>query len=65
MQIHHVSGYVTILQGDSAGVLKCKGGDGKWYVQGVSSFVDGRGCNTLQRPTVFTRGPLLSPGSSR
>lgn len=55
MPIPHRSGYATILQGDSGGPLNCQGRDGKWYVQGVTSFVDGRGCNTFQRPTVFTR----------
>lgn len=55
MPIPYISGYATILQGDSGGPLNCKGRDGKWYVQGVTSFVDGQGCNTFQRPTVFTR----------
>uniref|UniRef100_A0A3B4XVM4 Proproteinase E-like n=1 Tax=Seriola lalandi dorsalis TaxID=1841481 RepID=A0A3B4XVM4_SERLL len=41
--------------GDSGGPLNCRGGDGKWYVQGVTSFVSSRGCNTLMKPTVFTR----------
>lgn len=49
------------LQGDSGGPLNCKGRDGKWYVQGVTSFVDGRGCNTPQRPTVFTRVASFIP----
>lgn len=42
-------------QGDSGGPLNCRGGDGRWYVQGVTSFVSSLGCNTLQKPTVFTR----------
>ncbi|KAM7409346.1 hypothetical protein PAMA_001021 [Pampus argenteus] len=41
--------------GDSGGPLNCKGDDGKWYVQGVTSFVSGLGCNTIKKPTVFTR----------
>ncbi|XP_022608767.1 chymotrypsin-like elastase family member 3B isoform X2 [Seriola dumerili] len=41
--------------GDSGGPLNCRGSDGKWYVQGVTSFVSSRGCNTLMKPTVFTR----------
>uniref|UniRef100_A0A672YQT8 Peptidase S1 domain-containing protein n=1 Tax=Sphaeramia orbicularis TaxID=375764 RepID=A0A672YQT8_9TELE len=45
----------SACHGDSGGPLNCKGRDGKWYVQGVTSFVDGRGCNTPQRPTMFTR----------
>ena len=50
-----------IFQGDSGGPLNCKGTDGKWYVQGVTSFVDGRGCNTPQKPTVFTRVATFIP----
>ncbi|TKS74938.1 Chymotrypsin-like elastase family member 3B [Collichthys lucidus] len=41
--------------GDSGGPLNCRGGDGRWYVQGVTSFVSSRGCNTPLKPTVFTR----------
>uniref|UniRef100_A0A3B4V8A5 chymotrypsin n=1 Tax=Seriola dumerili TaxID=41447 RepID=A0A3B4V8A5_SERDU len=41
--------------GDSGGPLNCKGRDGKWYVEGVTSFVNGRGCNTPKKPTMFTR----------
>ncbi|XP_053177837.1 proproteinase E-like [Scomber japonicus] len=41
--------------GDSGGPLNCKGTDGRWYVQGVTSFVSAAGCNTIQKPTVFTR----------
>lgn len=52
---------LTTLQGDSGGPLNCKGRDGKWYVQGVTSFVDGRGCNIPQRPTVFTRVASFIP----
>ncbi|XP_041801227.1 elastase-1-like [Chelmon rostratus] len=40
--------------GDSGGPLNCLV-DGKYYVHGVTSFVSGYGCNTYQRPTVFTR----------
>ncbi|KAM8850640.1 proproteinase E-like isoform 2-T2 [Spinachia spinachia] len=47
--------------GDSGGPLSCQGADGRWYVQGVTSFVDGRGCNTAQRPTVFTRVASFVP----
>lgn len=52
---------IIIFQGDSGGPLNCKGRDGKWYVQGVTSFVDGRGCNTPRRPTVFTRVASFIP----
>ncbi|KAL7864133.1 hypothetical protein AOLI_G00155530 [Acnodon oligacanthus] len=41
--------------GDSGGPLNCKGSDGRWYVQGVTSFVSTRLCNELKKPTVFTR----------
>ncbi|XP_062888941.1 proproteinase E-like [Mobula hypostoma] len=41
--------------GDSGGPLNCEGPDGFWYVYGVVSFGSGRGCNTPQKPTVFTR----------
>ncbi|KAL0977930.1 hypothetical protein UPYG_G00163410 [Umbra pygmaea] len=40
--------------GDSGGPLNCRG-DGKYYVHGVASFVSALGCNTFQKPTVFTR----------
>nr|XP_033777919.1 chymotrypsin-like elastase family member 3B isoform X2 [Geotrypetes seraphini] len=41
--------------GDSGGPLNCQAADGRWYVHGVTSFVSSRGCNTLEKPTVFTR----------
>uniref|UniRef100_A0ACB8EEM7 Uncharacterized protein n=1 Tax=Sphaerodactylus townsendi TaxID=933632 RepID=A0ACB8EEM7_9SAUR len=41
--------------GDSGGPLNCQAGDGRWYVHGVTSFVSAWGCNTLKKPTVFTR----------
>ncbi|XP_070687726.1 proproteinase E-like [Pempheris klunzingeri] len=41
--------------GDSGGPLNCAGVDGRWYVQGVTSFVSAQGCNTIMKPTVFTR----------
>ncbi|KAM7402429.1 hypothetical protein PAMP_017671 [Pampus punctatissimus] len=40
--------------GDSGGPLNCLV-DGKYYVHGIASFVSGYGCNTFQKPTVFTR----------
>ncbi|XP_035269943.1 proproteinase E-like [Anguilla anguilla] len=46
--------------GDSGGPLNCQGRDGRWYVQGVTSFVSSRGCNTIQKPTVFTRTSSFS-----
>ncbi|KAM6938676.1 chymotrypsin-like elastase family member 3B [Lycodopsis pacificus] len=41
--------------GDSGGPLNCRGGDGRWYVQGVNSFVASGKCNADRKPTVFTR----------
>ncbi|XP_070812106.1 chymotrypsin-like elastase family member 3B [Pituophis catenifer annectens] len=41
--------------GDSGGPLNCQGNDGRWYVHGITSFVSAMGCNTLKKPTVFTR----------
>ncbi|XP_053739212.1 chymotrypsin-like elastase family member 3B isoform X1 [Synchiropus splendidus] len=51
----------SACHGDSGGPLNCQGRDGRWYVQGVTSFVDGRGCNTLKKPTVFTRVASFIP----
>lgn len=48
-------------QGDSGGPLNCVGIDGRWYIEGVTSFVDGRGCNTPKKPTVFTRVAFFIP----
>lgn len=41
--------------GDSGGPLNCPTENGTWQVHGVTSFVSGLGCNTLKKPTVFTR----------
>ncbi|KAM4806220.1 proproteinase E isoform X2 [Urocitellus parryii] len=41
--------------GDSGGPLNCPAEDGSWQVHGVTSFVSALGCNTLKKPTVFTR----------
>eukprot|EP00073_Rattus_norvegicus_P036646 XP_008762442.1 PREDICTED: chymotrypsin-like elastase family member 3B isoform X1 [Rattus norvegicus] len=43
------------LQGDSGGPLNCPAENGTWQVHGVTSFVSSLGCNTLKKPTVFTR----------
>nr|XP_055072957.1 chymotrypsin-like elastase family member 1.6 [Misgurnus anguillicaudatus] len=40
--------------GDSGGPLNCQV-NGAYYVHGVTSFVSSLGCNTNQKPTVFTR----------
>uniref|UniRef100_A0A8C5RXZ0 Peptidase S1 domain-containing protein n=1 Tax=Laticauda laticaudata TaxID=8630 RepID=A0A8C5RXZ0_LATLA len=47
--------------GDSGGPLNCPAADGRWYVHGVTSFVSAWGCNTLQKPTVFTRVSAFIP----
>ncbi|XP_043531336.1 chymotrypsin-like elastase family member 3B [Chiloscyllium plagiosum] len=41
--------------GDSGGPLNCKDSNGLWYVHGVTSFVSAWGCNTIKKPTVWTR----------
>uniref|UniRef100_A0A8C3YIT0 Peptidase S1 domain-containing protein n=1 Tax=Catagonus wagneri TaxID=51154 RepID=A0A8C3YIT0_9CETA len=41
--------------GDSGGPLNCPAANGSWQVHGVTSFVSALGCNTLKKPTVFTR----------
>ncbi|XP_004637686.1 proproteinase E [Octodon degus] len=41
--------------GDSGGPLNCPTEEGNWQVHGVTSFVSALGCNTLKKPTVFTR----------
>uniref|UniRef100_A0A3B4VAB9 Chymotrypsin-like elastase family member 3B n=1 Tax=Seriola dumerili TaxID=41447 RepID=A0A3B4VAB9_SERDU len=51
----------SACHGDSGGPLNCKGRDGKWYVEGVTSFVNGRGCNTPKKPTMFTRVASFIP----
>ena len=43
------------FQGDSGGPLNCPTADGSWQVHGVTSFVSAFGCNTIKKPTVFTR----------
>ncbi|KAA0711868.1 Elastase-1 [Triplophysa tibetana] len=40
--------------GDSGGPLSCLVG-GRYSVHGVTSFVSSLGCNTIRKPTVFTR----------
>ncbi|XP_034143220.1 elastase-1-like [Esox lucius] len=40
--------------GDSGGPLNCQVRR-RYYVHGVTSFGSGAGCNTFQKPTVFTR----------
>uniref|UniRef100_A0A7M4FLG0 Chymotrypsin-C-like n=1 Tax=Crocodylus porosus TaxID=8502 RepID=A0A7M4FLG0_CROPO len=47
-------GVVSGCNGDSGGPLNCHPGDA-WEVSGIVSFGSGWGCNTLKKPTVFTR----------
>ncbi|MEQ2307057.1 hypothetical protein AMECASPLE_014314, partial [Ameca splendens] len=47
--------------GDSGGPLNCRAHNNRWYVEGVTSFVDGRGSNTPKRPTIFTRVASFIP----
>lgn len=47
--------FLSLTQGDSGGPLNCLGKDGRWYIQGVTSFVSTRVCNEVKKPTVFTR----------
>ncbi|XP_021017056.1 chymotrypsin-like elastase family member 3B [Mus caroli] len=41
--------------GDSGGPLNCPADNGTWQVHGIASFVSPSGCNTLKKPTMFTR----------
>nr|XP_051714170.1 chymotrypsin-like elastase family member 3B [Oryctolagus cuniculus] len=45
----------SACNGDSGGPLICPGVNCKWEVYGVVSFGSSLGCNTLKKPTVFTR----------
>ncbi|MED6252871.1 hypothetical protein ATANTOWER_018393, partial [Ataeniobius toweri] len=46
---------ISACNGDSGGPLNCLGQDGRWYIQGVTSFVSSTVCNEVKKPTVFTR----------
>ncbi|XP_017264382.1 elastase-1 [Kryptolebias marmoratus] len=47
-------GTQSACNGDFGGPLSCQVNN-TWYVHGITSFVSGMGCNTPQKPTVFTR----------
>ncbi|NXW95560.1 CTRC protein, partial [Alopecoenas beccarii] len=47
-------GVTSGCNGDSGGPLNCQR-DGLWEVEGIVSFGSSLGCNTVQKPTVFTR----------
>ncbi|VTJ50634.1 Hypothetical predicted protein [Marmota monax] len=48
-------GVISSCNGDSGGPLNCRGENGAWEVHGIVSFGSGQGCNTLKKPTVYTR----------
>uniref|UniRef100_S4RJN7 Peptidase S1 domain-containing protein n=1 Tax=Petromyzon marinus TaxID=7757 RepID=S4RJN7_PETMA len=41
--------------GDGGGPLNCQRWDNAWVVQGIASYVSSLGCNTIRKPTMFTR----------
>ncbi|KAM5160819.1 chymotrypsin-C-like [Callospermophilus lateralis] len=48
-------GVISSCNGDSGGPLNCQAENGAWEVHGIVSFGSGQGCNTLKKPTVYTR----------
>ncbi|XP_075046687.1 chymotrypsin-like elastase family member 3B [Mixophyes fleayi] len=44
---------------DSGGPLNCQAADGRWYIEGITSFGTAK-CNTLKKPTVFARVTLFN-----
>ncbi|KAL6464004.1 hypothetical protein MHYP_G00283950 [Metynnis hypsauchen] len=48
------AGTAAGCNGDSGGPLNCMVG-GRYVVHGLTSFVSTAGCNTIRKPTVFTR----------
>ncbi|XP_015983874.2 chymotrypsin-C [Rousettus aegyptiacus] len=48
-------GVISACNGDSGGPLNCQAENGSWEVRGIVSFGSGLSCNTLKKPTVFTR----------
>ncbi|TEA33544.1 hypothetical protein DBR06_SOUSAS3910101, partial [Sousa chinensis] len=48
-------GVISACNGDSGGPLNCQAKDGSWELRGIVSFGSGLSCNTLKKPTVFTR----------
>ncbi|EFB21826.1 hypothetical protein PANDA_010363, partial [Ailuropoda melanoleuca] len=48
-------GIISSCNGDSGGPLNCQAKSGFWEVRGIVSFGSSLGCNTVKKPTVFTR----------
>ncbi|XP_010608924.1 chymotrypsin-C [Fukomys damarensis] len=48
-------GIISACNGDSGGPLNCQAENGSWKVHGIVSFGSPLGCNTRQKPVVFTR----------
>ncbi|XP_036901066.1 chymotrypsin-C isoform X2 [Sturnira hondurensis] len=48
-------GITSACKGDSGGPLNCQAENDSWEVRGIVSFGSGLGCNTLKKPTVYTR----------
>ncbi|XP_064349395.1 chymotrypsin-C [Camelus dromedarius] len=49
-------GVISACNGDSGGPLNCQAESSSiWEVRGIVSFGSGLSCNTLKKPTVFTR----------
>ncbi|XP_036436200.1 elastase-1-like [Colossoma macropomum] len=48
------AGTAAGCNGDGGGPLNCVVG-GRYVVHGIASFVSAAGCNTIRKPTVFTR----------
>uniref|UniRef100_A0A3B4BTU3 pancreatic elastase n=1 Tax=Pygocentrus nattereri TaxID=42514 RepID=A0A3B4BTU3_PYGNA len=53
------AGTAAGCNGDSGGPLNCVVG-GRYVVHGLTSFVSTAGCNTIRKPTVFTRRIIIS-----
>ncbi|XP_056399177.1 proproteinase E-like isoform X2 [Hyla sarda] len=49
---------LDLCNSDSGGPLNCQDTDGRWYIQGITSFGTAT-CNTLKKPTIFTRVTLF------
>ncbi|XP_059807589.1 proproteinase E-like [Hypanus sabinus] len=51
-----VGGYSkTACEGDPGSPLNCFGSDGRWYVNGIGSYLGPVQCNTAKKPSIYTR----------